>query len=145
VDPRYTIGPLAQAAGVNVETVRYYQRRGLLAAPERGIGAGFRRYSEADAERLRFIKRSQGVGFSLAEIKSLLKAREKRSCDATLALASRRLFAVEQRIRDLTQLRRELRRWVAECEANGSKECCPALDALEAKTRRLNAPASRRS
>jgi MerR family mercuric resistance operon transcriptional regulator len=136
VNSIYTIGPLARAAGVHVETVRYYHRLGLLAAPVRAAGTGFRRYSQADAERLRFIKRSQTVGFSLTEIESLLKAREKRSCRATLALASQKLSTVEQRIRDLNRLRRELRRWVVECQANSSTECCPALDALDAKPRR---------
>ena len=82
-----TIGRLAEAADVHVETVRYYQRRGLLAEPARPPGT-VRRYSDADIERLRFIKRAQVMGFTLAEIESLLRMRQRPSCRATRSLAA---------------------------------------------------------
>jgi MerR family transcriptional regulator, mercuric resistance operon regulatory protein len=131
MQPSFTIGRLADAAGVHVETIRYYQRRGLVAEPHRQLGT-VRRYSNADADQLRFIRRAQSVGFTLAEIQSLIRAREKRSCRTTRALAAEKLQTVERRMKELAQLRRELRRWITECDANDSKAaCCPTLDALE--------------
>src|SRR5262252_1677015 len=100
----FTIAKLAAAGAVHIETVRYYQRRGLLREPKRPIGA-IRHYDETDVERLRFIKRSQLTGFTLAEIKQLLALRENRSCRETQALATRKLRLVEQRLRELTKLR----------------------------------------
>lgn len=132
MEPSFTIGRLASAAGVHVETVRFYQRRGLLPEPRRDLGT-VRRYSAADAEQLRFIKRTQAVGFTLAEVQALISARQKRSCKATRALAAEKLEAVEQRMKELVQLRRELKQWIAECDSNGTTVSCPTLDALEAK------------
>ena len=131
MEPSFTIGRLASAAGVHVETVRFYQRRGLLPEPRRDLGT-VRRYSAADAEQLRFIKRTQAVGFTLAEVQALISARQKRSCKATRALAAEKLEAVEQRMKELVQLRRELKQWIAECDSNGTTVSCPTLDALEA-------------
>lgn len=131
MEPSFTIGRLASAAGVHVETVRFYQRRGLLREPRRDLGT-VRRYSAADAEQLRFIKRTQAVGFTLAEVQALISARQKRSCKATRALAAEKLEAVEQRMKELVQLRRELKQWIAECDSNGTTVSCPTLDALEA-------------
>lgn len=135
MQPSFTIGRLASAGGVHVETVRYYQRRGLLPEPGRTLGS-VRRYSGADADQLRFIKRAQAVGFTLAEIEGLIKARGNRSCNATRALAAEKLQAVEQRMRELSGLRRELRQWIAECDSNAKAGCCPALDALEDRPKR---------
>ena len=137
MQPSFTIGRLADAAGVHVETIRYYQRRGLMSEPERDLGS-VRRYSEVDADHLRFIKRAQAVGFTLTEIQTLIKARYNRSCKATRVLAADKLEAVEQRMKELAHLRRELLHWIAECDANSKAACCPTLDALE------NKPASRR-
>lgn len=131
MEPSFTIGRLASAAGVHVETVRFYQRRGLLPEPRRDLGT-VRRYSAADAEQLRFIKRTQAVGFTLAEVQALISARQKRSCKATRTLAAEKLEAVEKRMKELVQLRRELKQWLAECDSNGTTESCPTLDALEA-------------
>ena len=125
-----TIGRLATAAGVHVETVRFYQRRGLLPEPHRDLGT-IRRYSKADAEQLRFIKRAQAVGFTLAEVQDLIKARQSRSCGTTRALAAEKLEAIEARMKELTRLRRELRHWIAECDGNAKAACCPTLDALD--------------
>jgi MerR family transcriptional regulator, mercuric resistance operon regulatory protein len=126
----YTIARLAVAAGVHVETIRYYQRRGLLHEPLRPLG-GIRRYSDADAERLRFIKRAQTMGFSLAEVESLLRLRVQRSCQATRDLAAAKLQLVDAHIRELSQLRSELARLVASCDANAQESTCPLIERLD--------------
>jgi len=124
-----TIGALAAAAGVNVETVRYYQRRGLVAQPVRPRG-GVRRYSQADAERLRFIKRAQAIGFTLTEINSLLALLMRRSCRATRELAAAKLHIVDARIGELRRLRREIAQLVADCDANTEDTRCPVMNRL---------------
>lgn len=125
----YTIGRFAAAAGVHVETIRYYQRRGLIPEPLRPQG-GVRRYFDEDVARLRFIKRAQTVGFTLTEIKALLKLRAAKSCHATRELAATKLDFVDTRIRELRSLRRELAQWVAECDANREESICPVIDHL---------------
>jgi MerR family mercuric resistance operon transcriptional regulator len=126
-----TIGQLALAAGVNVETVRYYQRRKLMPEPARPLG-GTRRYTEADAQRLRFIKRAQMMGFALADVESLLKLGTARSCRATRELALARIETVDERIRELRRLRKELANLVAQCDQNRSEAACPIIERLSA-------------
>jgi MerR family mercuric resistance operon transcriptional regulator len=123
-----TIGRLAGAAGVHVETVRYYQRRGLLALPPRPTG-GVRRYSQAAVAQLRFIKRAQDIGFSLAEIKQLLRLQRMPGCRDARALAAAKLSAVEQRMANLERVRGALVRLVGECDA-GAARSCPIIEAL---------------
>lgn len=125
----YTIARLAEAAGVHVETIRYYQRLKLLPEPPRPAG-GIRRYSEADADRLRFIKRAQAMGFTLAEITSLLTLQQSRSCRATRELAAAKLQLVDARIRELHHLRSELAGLIAECDANTLDSKCPIIQRL---------------
>ncbi|MGA9422574.1 MAG: MerR family transcriptional regulator [Rhodanobacteraceae bacterium] len=125
----YTIGRLAETAGVHVETVRYYQRRGLVRMPSRTNGS-FRRYNTTDVERLRFIKRAQSTGFTLAEIEALLTLRESRSCADTRALASRKLAMVEERLRDLRRLRLELKQWIDLCDHNPKHAPCPSIQRI---------------
>jgi MerR family mercuric resistance operon transcriptional regulator len=125
----YTIGTLATAAGVHVETVRYYQRRGLVSEPHRPQG-GVRRYTDADAERLRFIKRAQAVGFTLVEIQALLALRTRKSCRATRALAVTKLQFVDARLGDLQRLKKELTQWIAACDSNAEDSNCPAIERL---------------
>ena len=125
----FTIGRLAAAAGVHVETVRFYQRRRLLAEPRRTHGQ-VRRYSDADADQLRFINRAQSVGFTLAEIQALLALRSRKSCRATRALAATKLQFVEDRLRDLRRLKIELTQWIAACDSNTQDSSCPAIDRL---------------
>jgi MerR family transcriptional regulator, mercuric resistance operon regulatory protein len=127
----YTISRLAAAADVNVETVRYYQRRRLMPEPARPVG-GTRLYSDADARRLRFIKRAQVMGFALAEIENLLDLRSRRSCRTTRDLAVSKLQSVDARIRELRQLRKELATLVAECDTNLNDSNCPIIDRLAA-------------
>jgi MerR family mercuric resistance operon transcriptional regulator len=89
-----------------------------------------RRYTEADAERLRFIKRAQAMGFSLTEIESLLSLRARRSCRATRALAASKLATVDARIRELRGLRKELAGLIASCDANAEDGSCPVIERL---------------
>lgn len=124
-----TIGQLAQAAGVNVETVRYYQRIGLLPLPKRDYGS-IRRYSADDLKRVRFIKRAQTLGFSLDEVALLLGLSDGRHCAETKALAEKKLALVEKKISDLAAMRASLKGLVAKC-SKGSRGCgCPIIDAL---------------
>jgi MerR family mercuric resistance operon transcriptional regulator len=95
--PEMTIGKLAQSAGVNVETIRYYQRLKLLEQPARPPG-GVRRYAEAAVARVRFIKRAQELGFSLAEIHRLLRLGDPQSCGEARALAAEKRALVESRV-----------------------------------------------
>jgi MerR family mercuric resistance operon transcriptional regulator len=125
----YTIARLAQAAGVHVETIRYYQRLKLVPEPPRPTG-GIRRYSEADAERLRFIKHAQAMGFTLAEAASLLTLQARRSCHATRELAVTKLRLVDARLRELSKLRKQLAHLVAECDANTQDANCPVIQRL---------------
>src|SRR5580704_9625051 len=102
-----TIGKLADAEGVGVETVRFYQRRGLLAQPARGR-SGFREYTEDDRWRLAFIRRARGLGFTLAEISDLLGPAEARSTDEIVRAAEAKMAAVAGQLAELTRLQRRL-------------------------------------
>lgn len=117
-----TIGKLAAGEGVGVETVRFYQRRGLLALPERG-GSGFREYSADDQRRLAFIRRARRLGFTLGEIGDLLGAGENGSADDIVRAAEAKLAAISQQISDLAQLQCRLRRLVRVCERGASGDC----------------------
>ena len=119
-----TIGSLASAAGVGVETVRFYQRRGLLAVPPRA--GGIRRYDGRDVDRLRFIKRAQAAGFTLTEISELiaLDAGEDRARARQLAKA--RLVALDQKIAELKEARTYLARLAKEC-GEGRAGPCPII------------------
>ncbi|HQT45219.1 MAG TPA: MerR family DNA-binding protein [Candidatus Micrarchaeota archaeon] len=124
-----TVGQLARAAAVNVETVRYYQRIGLLPMPRRDYGS-IRRYLADDLKRIRFIKRAQNLGFSLDEVAVLLGLSDGRHCKETKALAQKRLTVVEEKIADLEAIQKALKGLVAKC-ARGSRGCgCPVIDAL---------------
>lgn len=123
-----TIGRLAKAAGVHVETIRYYQRRGLLEEPRRPAG-GVRRYGKSDALRLRFIKRAQEIGFTLAEVEELLRLERTPDCARARKLASARLADVEAKLTDLARMRTVLRGLVARCDA-GRERHCPIVGAL---------------
>lgn len=126
-----TIGRLARAAGVHVESIRYYQRRGLLGVPRRPT-AGVRRYGEDALARLRFIKRAQQVGFSLREVADLLKL--QRGCRDARSLAAAKLVAVERRMADLARIRRVLGELIAKCETSGAGNC-PIIESFSGDTR----------
>lgn len=116
----YTIGTLARLSGVSVETVRYYERRELLEQPPRGDG--YRRYSEADVERLRFVRRAKELGFTLAEVKDLISSAECGSAAGILAAARAKRAQVEERIAALDALRARLDTLVRTCE-RGDDNC----------------------
>jgi len=124
-----TIGGLAKAAGVGVETVRYYQRRGLLPEPARSPGE-IRRYSDADLKRLRFIRRAQAAGFTLDQIGELLALDRTDDRARVRELATARLAALDDRIAELEQSRAALERLRSTC-ASGRKGPCPILDAFD--------------
>lgn len=124
-----TIGQLALAAGVNVETVRYYQRRGLLEVPQRS-GTEIARYSDSALQRLRFIKRSQALGFSLSDVQSLLALEDGQSCAAARSIGQAKLAGTRERIRSLQALERVLADLVAQCAASRRKVSCPLIQAL---------------
>lgn len=130
--PAYTIGALGAATGVNPETIRYYERIGLLPAPPRS-SSGYRRYDEEAARRLRFIRRGRDLGFTIAEITALLGLHDhpEAPCEEADALTRAHLAQVDAKIADLQALRRELAR-LAGC---GSREArhCRVIEALEAR------------
>ena len=126
-----TIGRIAGAAGVNVETIRFYQRLGLLAEPTRPPG-GVRRYGVEFVARLRFIKRAQQLGFSLAEVQRLLVLEDPQSCSKARSLAAEKLALVEARIADLERMRGVLRDLVARCDVRRGKIACPIIATLTA-------------
>jgi MerR family mercuric resistance operon transcriptional regulator len=124
-----TIGAFAQAAEVNVETIRFYQRKGLLTEPDKPYG-GIRRYGETDIARVRFIKRAQQLGFSLDEIAELLKLEDGVHCGEARRLAAHKLEAVRAKLADLLQIEAILADLVKRCDARRGKVCCPLIDAL---------------
>lgn len=124
-----TIGQVAKRAGVNVETVRYYQRRGLLAEPAMPPG-GHRRYPEAAVQRLRFIKRAQALGFTLEEIAGLLHLDAACACAQTRELAAHKLELIERKIAGLVAMREVLGGLVRQCDREQAAADCPIIHAL---------------
>lgn len=123
------IGKLAQAAGVHVETIRYYQRRGLLAEPPKPLG-GQRRYPEDAVKRVRFIKRAQALGFTLDEVAALLRLDRTRACAPTRTLAARKRALLDQKIADLIALRGALDELIRQCEPGRPAMRCPIIETL---------------
>ncbi len=126
-----TIGRLADEAGVNVETIRYYQRRGLLLEPEKPID-GHRRYGVDALRRLRFIKRAQVLGFTLDEIGGLLALDEAHACAETRELAAHKLEVIESKLADLKAMRRSLASLLRQCDTGSPTVACPIIHALAA-------------
>jgi MerR family transcriptional regulator, mercuric resistance operon regulatory protein len=124
-----SIGGLARSAGVGVETVRYYQRRGLLPEPPRPPGE-IRRYGDQDLRRLRFIRRAQAAGFTLEQIGELLALDRTGDRARVRELATNRLAALDERIAELEQSRAALERLRSTCAA-GSKGPCPIIEAFD--------------
>lgn len=125
----FTIGTLAKKAGVNVETIRYYQRRGLLAEPKRPF-KGVRRYAERDARRVRFIKEAQKLGFSLAEIAELLSLEDGRQCRDAQEIALRKLAGIRERIESLRAMEKNLAALIESCAENTGPTPCPIIAGL---------------
>ena len=126
-----TIGALARAAGVGVETVRYYQRRGLLQEPPRPPGE-IRRYGQEDLKRLRFIRSAQSAGFTLSEIGELLELSASDDRPHARELAQARVAALDAKIEELREARDALAALATAC-ANRRKGPCPILSAFEPK------------
>jgi len=129
-----TRGEIAEKAGVNPETLRYYERKELIPTPPRSDG-GFRLYDDNYVDRLRFIQRAKDLGFTLAEIKDLLDLRvdEEATCQNVRARAEHKLDEVEEKIRDLQRIRKALSRLADACEEDGPTSDCPILDAIEGR------------
>ncbi len=127
-----TTGELAEQAGVNVQTVRYYERRGLLPEPPR-TPSGYREYGPGDLRRLRFIRRAKSLGFRLSEIETLLNLRveENRSCDAVQDRAAEALARIDEQVEQLHQIRRALSSLVDACRKQEPTGDCPILETLE--------------
>lgn len=124
-----TIGALAQASGASIETIRYYQRRGLLDEPVKPLG-GHRRYAVEHAERLRFIKRAQALGFTLSEVGGLLRLNEGCACAETQALATCKVALIDQKMADLASMRQVLDELLRQCKANDISAACPIIEML---------------
>lgn len=133
---RMRIGAVAAAAGVNVQTLRYYERRGLLERPPRSR-SGYREYSAEAVRLVRFIKRAQGLGFTLREIEGLLRLRDADGRDRrrVLEAAVAKLADVDEKIRQLQSMRRALATLVDSCACGGSEPVCPILEALADESR----------
>ncbi len=131
---QFTIGKLAAAGGVGVETVRYYQRRGLMGTPVRsggdGWGGGVRRYGEDDVRRLKFIRAAQASGFTLEEISDLLALEQSDDRIRVRALAHQRIEVLDAKIAQMTETRAALARLADQCAAS-DRGPCPILAAFE--------------
>lgn len=123
-----TIGNLASSAGVNVETIRYYERRGLIDQPVKPKN-GYRRYNKTILDRILFIKKAQGLGFQLDEIENLLSLADGH-CSEIQSLAESKLGDVQAKVKDLQRLETVLTDLVRQCDARVNKADCPIIDAL---------------
>lgn len=126
---RRTIGELARSAGVNVETIRYYQRIGLLPRPQRPAG-GIRHYGPDDLARVRFVKAAQRLGFALDEVALLLKLQDGTHCSEARSIAERKLGDVRGKLADLGRIEAALATLVAECRTRRGNISCPLIDSL---------------
>lgn len=129
-----TIGQLARRAGVNLDTVRYYERRGLLAKPPRSAG-GYRSFSEDTVKRLRFIRHAQEIGFTLKEIAELLRLQvdPDSTCGDVLGRAAAKSEAIDRKISHLKNMKRALKRLMTECARHLSSKQCSLIEALESE------------
>lgn len=124
-----TIGAFAKCAGVNVETIRFYQRKQLLPEPAKPSG-GIRRYGTTDVSRVRFIKSAQRLGFSLDEVAKLLELEDGTHCNETAAFAALHLADVRARLADLKRIESALSKLVKECGVHPDRLSCPLIAAL---------------
>lgn len=129
-----TIGKVAKESGVGVETVRFYERKGLIQKPKKSGGNAFRSYQPDDARKIRFIKRAQELGFTLREIKELLdlNASPRATCDDVRVRAEAKLEEIEAKIKDLKRMKQSLKALEDAC--NKSREamaCCRIMDCFE--------------
>lgn len=123
-----TIGRLAKSLSINIETIRFYERKGLIVQPAKP-DSGFRRYSNEIAQRISFIKSSQKLGFTLSEISNLLKLNDQ-PCHKVQELAIQKLDSVSERIEELKKLEKSLKQLVRQCANNKDQSNCPIIDSL---------------
>ena len=128
-----TIGTFARAAGVNVETIRFYQRKGLLLEPPRPLG-GVRRYGESDVARVKFVKSAQRLGFNLDQVAQLLRLEDGTNCNEAAEIAAHRLDDVRARLNDLLRIEAALSTLVRECRTRQEDVACPLIAALQHNT-----------
>ena len=126
IQKSFTIGALAKKVGVNVETIRFYQRRGLLVEPVKPF-KGIRHYSERDVQRVRFIKQGQKVGFSLVEILELLSLEDGQHCREAKEIALRKLTLIREHIESLRTMETALSNLVETCSNNTESISCPII------------------
>jgi len=128
------IGQLAQRAAVNLQTIRYYEREGLLPEPPR-LSSGYRLYSDSMVRRVRFIKRAQEIGFSLAEIRELLSLRANgpRERNEVRAIAQAKIADIEDKMRTLKAMKTVLNRLTERCSACGPASECPILESIDSE------------
>ena len=127
-----TIGQLAKKADVKVETVRYYERRNLISEPPRS-DSGYRQYGQEDVQRIRFIKRAQGLGFTLHEIEELLALRvdPDTTCADVKVEAEAKIEDIRAKIRALQEMKHVLTELTASCDSRAPTSSCPILESLE--------------
>ncbi len=128
-----TIGVFARTAGVNVETIRFYQRKGLLPEPDKPYGS-IRRYGETDVTRVRFVKSAQRLGFSLDEIAELLRLEDGTHCLEASRLAEHKLHDVRAKLADLARMEVVLSELVCACHARKGNVSCPLIASLQGET-----------
>ena len=126
------IGEVAERGGVNLQTIRYYEREGLLSKPPR-LASGYRAFPDSAVRRVRFIKRAQELGFSLGEIKELLSLRieQKRDGSAVRSLAQAKIADIEEKIRTLHRMKKVLSRLTERCPGCGPTSDCPILESID--------------
>lgn len=127
-------GDLARESGVNLQTIRFYEREGLLPAPPRS-GSGYRAFPDSSVRRVRFVKRAQELGFSLAEIRELLTLRvdHRRDRKDVRALARTKLEEIEGKIASLEAMRQALQHLAQQCKGHGPADECPILQAIDSQ------------
>lgn len=137
-----TMGRLAKRVEVNPETLRYYEREGLL-SPQKRLSSGYRIFSEASVDRVQFIKRAQSLGFSLREIKELLSLRLERTgkeCARVKRLAGEKILEVDRKIEALVKMRDILNQLEKHCPGSGPLSDCPIIDSLSKRMRSQPGP-----
>jgi MerR family mercuric resistance operon transcriptional regulator len=128
--PKLTIGRVAAAAGINVETIRYYQRRGLLEEPNKPLG-GYRNYPTEMVKRIRFIKRAQALGFTLEDVAGLLQLNNTDACATIRELATQKVALIEQKLSQLEAMRDALTKLLRQCNKNLKSSTCPIIEILQ--------------
>ena len=126
-----TIGKIAKKTALNVQTIRFYERAGLLEAAER-TPSGYRQFEENTVERIQFIRKAQKIGYSLEEIRDLLSLRvsEENPCDWVRLMTEVKIAEINEKMRDLRELKSRLERLVGQCVAGGPEGNCPILESL---------------